>query len=635
MAPLSHDKVPFPLYDETKVAPWLRRELAADRKLNDLIESLSFAPDFLKHWSFRNRINKQLAMTGIKDYERSSGIEWRYLGDIIDEIDDNEMTRRMFHQFGKPAEAIKYLRNFPQEKFKDIGSYRLLPYTLDSIEFVHNNLDEVSSLLSKSPAAMPFLAQMMDDSFFKIMPVRFLKYLWRNNGNWKYYIERRYNLAHIRGTLNILSPVLGTKPVDLKLHLIVYARSLHNKSKKRFCIETALQLQPMDHAPGVDIEDDWMLHCAEETFEKYFPYHQREYFKRMYLVMQERVCQEFTRVLDQKGLLECFKDIKGEDITVNLHSNIFRDQRLHAELTDGFKTGKIDTKFLYAHGANIFDEVAHDESYQLAESEAAILQQNSEEIIKIGAPEVIVSLGPSSQKDMPLLTAMLRQNPVLSHERQHRPRYIGYDISLSAIHAALKDIRSKLYGTFPIKFVGMEGDIEHLKPDLSAVSSKLLLLLGNTLGNFETEDQKKVLKGIAESMGTQDSFLVGVDLRQDQKLLETEYNTPVMDKFFLSFLQKHCISAGNLDADTREVFNTTRSRMERTVTLNKNHVFQVNGQNFLYFEGEDIEMGISQKYRVEDFEKMVEQSGLKIVKIYFDEGKNFGVYFLKVREKSN
>ena len=130
----------------------------------------------------------------------------------------------------------------------------------------------------------------------------------------------------------------------------------------------------------------------------------------------------------------------------------------------------------------------------------------------------------------------------------------------------------------------------------------LFVFLGSTIGNFEAESAIRILRRIAAQMRPEDRFLLGVDLRKDERLIEAAYNDAagVTAEFNLNLIERINRELGGtipLDAFVHEVrWNDMLGRIEMHLAATRDVDFEVEGQPFRFAKGATIHTENSHKY---------------------------------------
>jgi L-histidine N-alpha-methyltransferase len=120
----------------------------------------------------------------------------------------------------------------------------------------------------------------------------------------------------------------------------------------------------------------------------------------------------------------------------------------------------------------------------------------------------------SSTKTRVLLDAMERRGSLR--------RYLPFDVSAEM----LRDSSLDLLERYPALHAhGIVGDFQrHLNSVPPSRGRRLVIFLGSTIGNLEVEERREFLVAVRGLLGSDDAFLLGVDLVKDPAVLEAAYN---------------------------------------------------------------------------------------------------------------
>lgn len=177
---------------------------------------------------------------------------------------------------------------------------------------------------------------------------------------------------------------------------------------------------------------------------------------------------------------------------------------------------RLPSKYFYdARGSELFERITELPEYYQTRTELAILRSNADEIVSALACEELVELGSgSSTKTRVLLDAM--------EQRGSLARYLPFDVSADM----LRDSSSELLRRYPaLRVHGVVGDFQrHLASVPGPDGSRLVIFLGSTIGNLETDERRTFLAGVRDLLGDDGSFLLGVDLVKDPTVLHAAYN---------------------------------------------------------------------------------------------------------------
>ncbi len=287
----------------------------------------------------------------------------------------------------------------------------------------------------------------------------------------------------------------------------------------------------------------------------------------------------------------------------------------------------ISPKFFYdQNGSELFSQIMQLPEYYLTRTEAAILQQNSEEIAHFtGRNNLLIEPGAGNCEKITYLLDALR------------PRaFFPQDIS----HEFLSQTARQLKQSFDwLEIVPISGDFqdEIIIPDDYPETRRIVFYPGSTIGNFKPEVAANFLSRMVKLVGHDGGLIIGVDLQKDVQILNAAYNDKqgVTARFNLNILEHINTITGaefNLSNFTHEAFyNPLKQRIEmhlRSVTKQEVWI----GDEVIHLaEGETIHTENSYKYTLLSFSELVNSVGLKIDKTWQDEQQLFSVHYLSVK----
>lgn len=206
-------------------------------------------------------------------------------------------------------------------------------------------------------------------------------------------------------------------------------------------------------------------------------------------------------------------------------------------------------------------------------------------------------------------------------------RYCPIDISSYMVNKAAQKMR-ELKINDVLEFLWNISDFENLDNITPLFRSQkfkhnFMLLLGNTLGNFDRED---MLSGIANSMKKDDILLIGNSIRNHAhpESLARPYQDPMLDKFLMQLMKQIGFSASEVKYDAR--FKNGRVEMIYTVLKDKtvNHLGRV-----VEFKKDDIILVcISLRYSQKELGSNLHKFFGK-VKLYTDPNRTYALALCK------
>jgi L-histidine N-alpha-methyltransferase len=213
-------------------------------------------------------------------------------------------------------------------------------------------------------------------------------------------------------------------------------------------------------------------------------------------------------------------------IRIDLHLSDGSERGLAEDVLDGltrpFK--ELPPKHFYdSRGSELFERICELPEYYPTRTELSILRARAADIVaRAGAatgcrgPAELVELGSgATTKARLLLDAMARAGTLR--------RYVPVDVSERMVRKAAATLIEDYPG---LSVHGVVGDFErHLDriPDRDG-GSRLVALLGGTIGNFPPGSRRRLLRELAALLRPGDHLLLGTDLVKDPAMLEAAYD---------------------------------------------------------------------------------------------------------------
>lgn len=201
-------------------------------------------------------------------------------------------------------------------------------------------------------------------------------------------------------------------------------------------------------------------------------------------------------------------------------------------------------------------------------------------------------------------------------------RYCPIDISAYMVNKAAERIRRLRLGKV-LEFKWNISDFENLVNIMPLISDSkfnknLLLLLGNTFGNFDRQD---ILSSIAKCMKKEDILVLGNSLRSnDENEIIKPYKNSLLDSFLLLVISQ--IGLGKKDVRYEPRFRN--SRVEMTYRLLKDKSVSHLGKTVHFKKGDIIIVCISLRYSEKELIEALQQF-FKRVYIYTNPEKTYAL----------
>jgi len=205
-------------------------------------------------------------------------------------------------------------------------------------------------------------------------------------------------------------------------------------------------------------------------------------------------------------------------------------------------------------------------------------------------------------------------------------RYCPIDISSYMVSKAAKTIRELKIGEV-LEFRWNISDFENLNNVTPLFRNQkfknhFMMLLGNTLGNFDRED---ILHGIKDSMNRGDILLIGNGIvNSKNKDWVKDYKDEKINEWLVQIPQLLGFKKDEVEYDVR--FNN--SRVEEVYIVKKDKTMKHLGRTIDFKEGDIILAAISYKYSKEEFQRILSKF-FNDVKIYTDDEKTYALALCK------
>jgi len=204
-------------------------------------------------------------------------------------------------------------------------------------------------------------------------------------------------------------------------------------------------------------------------------------------------------------------------------------------------------------------------------------------------------------------------------------RYCPIDISSYMVSKAAKTIRKKKVGEV-LEFNWNISDFENLNNITPLFRDKgfeahFMMLLGNTLGNFDRED---ILHGIKSSMNKSDVLIIGNGLTNGHEDWTKEYKDHKINEWLVQIPQQLGLSKEDIEYDVR----FANSRVEELYVVKSDKTIKHLGRTIKFKKGDIIITAISYKYTKSVFEKILKKF-FSFVKIYSDKDNSYALALCK------
>ncbi len=287
----------------------------------------------------------------------------------------------------------------------------------------------------------------------------------------------------------------------------------------------------------------------------------------------------------------------------------------------------LSSKYFYDEdGDELFQEIMETPEYYLTNCELEIFSQKTNELSAIimeqGNSFDLVELGAGdAMKSSYLLRDLINKGADMT--------YYPIDISSHVISS----LQKKLPATIPgIQIHGLNGEYFDMLLQMSKASGrrKVVLFLGSSIGNFPLDKTGEFLISLRQQVNSGDLLLIGFDLKKDPQLILAAYNDKAgaTRRFNLNLLKRinkeldadfnidHFEHSPTYDAETGACKSFLKSTRQQKVRIGE--------VGWVHFnEDEEIFMEISQKYSIDETDKLATQSSFLPVSHILDKKRWF------------
>lgn len=292
----------------------------------------------------------------------------------------------------------------------------------------------------------------------------------------------------------------------------------------------------------------------------------------------------------------------------------------------------IPAKWIYdERGSKLFEEITELPEYYLTDRERAIFQTHADAIAACcPSRTALVELGAgSAEKTRLLLEALVaRQGPTI-----FRP----IDISSKALEMA----RTRFQEDEDIEVHPLQAGFVDGLAELSETSSeaRLIAFIGSSIGNMSFSAQKELLARIRETMGPEDRFLLGTDMRKDEETMVQAYDDTrgVTAAFTLNVLRRINRELGgrfDLDAFAHEVaFDEEKSAIVTHLVSLRDQSVPIDAleTTFDFAEGKRVHIEDAYKYTESMIDELVDHADLARIESWYDDEGAFGVHMMQAQ----
>lgn len=302
------------------------------------------------------------------------------------------------------------------------------------------------------------------------------------------------------------------------------------------------------------------------------------------------------------------------------------DQTFADEVREGLGSSPkhLSSKWFYdKRGDQLFVKIMHMPEYYLTDCEHQIFKEQSLDMVAAfgfeDAPFELIELGAGDGTKTLELLKVLDPNQFV---------YKPIDISEHAVQTLTKRVNDELPD---VAVQGVQGEYFQVLRTLQSEAAKVILFMGSNIGNMLDERAGKFLRELGGVMNASDKLLMGIDLKKSKDIVLPAYDDAqgYTKAFNLNIL--HRINrelGGNFDVAqfkhapsydevTGIAKSHIRSKIDQEVRIN------ALGECYQFSEGEEVFVEVSRKYDDDILEKIIKNSGLKVINRFYDDRQFF------------
>ncbi|HZX16538.1 MAG TPA: L-histidine N(alpha)-methyltransferase [Pseudomonas sp.] len=300
---------------------------------------------------------------------------------------------------------------------------------------------------------------------------------------------------------------------------------------------------------------------------------------------------------------------------------------LREEALTGFAASpkRLSPKFFYDHpGSQLFELICRQPEYYLTRTEETILRLAATDIAALaGRNASLVELGSGASRKVRLLLEALRP-----------ARYLGVDISREFLHASTRRLAAD-YRWLDVHALCADFSQPIKLPAEALGERPLAFFPGSSIGNFDPQQARALLRNLHQALPSGSGLLIGVDLVKPREVLERAYNDEagVTALFNLNLLER---IRRELDSDIdsrrfqhRAFYNEAESRIEMHLVSPQAQQVRIEDQVFDFAAGETLHTENSYKYTPASFRQLAADCGFASVSMWRDPAALFSVHFLR------
>ena len=273
-------------------------------------------------------------------------------------------------------------------------------------------------------------------------------------------------------------------------------------------------------------------------------------------------------------------------------------------------------KWLYdPEGSRLFEAICRVPEYYPSRTEAALLAR--------AAPDIAAGLMPGTAL-VEYGSGASRKTRLLLDAAPTITTYVPIDICHDELAQSCATVATAYPG---LRVMPVLSDFTRpliLDPALDR-SPRMGFFPGSTLGNFAPDDAADFLRLARATLGAHARFLLGVDLRKDERTLVAAYDdaggvTAAFNLNLLTRINRELGCSIDLDAfEHRAVWNEDASRVEMHLASTIDQQITISGRKFSMVAGETIHTENCHKFTLVGLSALAERSGWTVRNVWIEE----------------
>ncbi|MEB3265116.1 MAG: L-histidine N(alpha)-methyltransferase [Cyanobacteriota bacterium] len=309
---------------------------------------------------------------------------------------------------------------------------------------------------------------------------------------------------------------------------------------------------------------------------------------------------------------------------INLHPPLADMRQLVIEGM-GRQPRQLPAWLLYdAEGARLFEAICEQPEYGLTRTETALLEERAPELAAALGPGVLVEFGAGNARKVgPLLAAL-------------QPRaYAALDISLQQLEQACRALQRQ-HPQVPVLGICCDYSLLEQLPDQPLLTGRRLgFYPGSSLGNFEPEAARMLLRQFRRLLGPGGRLLIGIDQPKAEARLEAAYNDQagVSAAFASNLLVRlNRDLNGTFDPEAfcyRAWWDGGHSRITMALVSQVEQTVELAGHRWRFTIGEPLITEHSVKYTPQAFTDLAAAAGWRALRRWHDPADDLSLHLLE------